>query len=566
MRRLAAATVATAAALVICGLGVSAGAATAPAGRAVSAARPAQSGGAGSSVTISNESGQTWTCGFNPYNLNVNYLSFGTVYEELLFINLLQNGKVTPWLASSYAWSNGNRTLTFTIRHGISWSDGKPFSAADVVFTFQLLRAHPALDVNADWSALTSVTEKGSDQVVFQFKSAAVPLLYVIADQTPIVSQHIWSKISNPVTYLDSHPVGTGPYVVNTCTPANIKYTRNPAYWQHGLPRISTIYYPSFTSNDPANAELANGTAQWGSQFIPNIQSYYLAKSKDFHIWFPPVTNVMIFINLKNPILSNLAVRRAMAYAINRPLVSRIGEYGYEPPANQANIVTPTYSGWLDTKLMSQYDYSYNPGKALSILEQAGYKMVGGVMEKGGQKLSFTMDNVGGFSDWVASAQIVTQELKAVGIQVTPSNLTSTTFDDQVFNGNFQLAYYAEAEIAGPAPYYAMRQLLYSANSAPIGKPASTNYERYSDPKTDALLNAYGATTSLATQKQITDELERVLLTDVPVIPTTEQVDWYQYDTANIGGWATPSDPYAQPAAYDYPDWGVMLLHLYPKK
>jgi peptide/nickel transport system substrate-binding protein len=52
----------------------------------------------------------------------------------------------------------------------------------------------------------------------------------------------------------------------------------------------------------------------------------------------------------------------------------------------------------------------------------------------------------------------------------------------------------------------------------------------------------------------------------VPFIPTTEEVDWYQYDSANIGGWATPANPYAQPAAYNYPDIGVMLLHLFPKK
>jgi peptide/nickel transport system substrate-binding protein len=69
----------------------------------------------------------------------------------------------------------------------------------------------------------------------------------------------------------------------------------------------------------------------------------------------------------------------------------------------------------------------------------------------------------------------------------------------------------------------------------------------------------------VATQHSIIDSLERVMLTDVPVIPVVEEVDWYQYDTASIGGWPTQQDPYAQPAAYDTPDLEVVLLHLYSK-
>src|SRR5262252_6958160 len=76
-------------------------------------------GGKTKAVTISNEQGTTWTCGFNPFNSDVNFLSAGTVYEELTFVNGLKSGQTTPWLASSYKWSNSNKTLTFTIRKGV---------------------------------------------------------------------------------------------------------------------------------------------------------------------------------------------------------------------------------------------------------------------------------------------------------------------------------------------------------------------------------------------------------------------------------------------------------------
>jgi peptide/nickel transport system substrate-binding protein len=530
---------------------------------ACGSSKKSSSSGGSTSVTISNEQGTTWTCGFNPFNASVNFLSFGTEYEELTYVDGLKSGKTTPWLAKSYAWSNGNKTLTFTIRDGVKWSDGKPFSAADVVYTFNLLKKNPALDLNANWSVLKSVTQNGN-KVVFNFKTAAVPYFYYIADQTPIVAQHIWTTIKNPTTYKDTKPVGTGPFTMSSCSPQVIKYKKNPSYWQSGKPTIDTVYYPAFTSNDPANQQLASGKAQWGSQFIPNINAYYLKKSPDNHYWFPPVVNVAVYINQTDPILKNLAVRQAMAYAIDRHKVSEIGEYGYEPPSNQTGIVTPTFSDWLDQGLAKKV--SYDPAKAEQILQQAGYKKVGGVYQTpDGKPLSFTMINIGGYSDWVASAQLVQEQLKAVGIKVTPENLSSQTYDNDVYNGHYQLAYDGN-QTAGPTPYYELRSLLYSKGSAPIGKSAGSDWERYSNPQTDKLIEQYAATSDPATQHQIVKQLEAVMVNEIPVIPVTEGVDWYQYNTKDLTGWVLKGDPYARPAAYVNPDWGVMLLHLKPKQ
>src|ERR1044072_9420556 len=87
------------------------------------------------SVTISNEQGTTWSWGVNPFNGDLNFLSFGPVYEELTFVNGLQSGKTTNWLAKSFAWSNGNKTLTVNIRPGAKWSDGKALTGGAVLFT-----------------------------------------------------------------------------------------------------------------------------------------------------------------------------------------------------------------------------------------------------------------------------------------------------------------------------------------------------------------------------------------------------------------------------------------------
>jgi peptide/nickel transport system substrate-binding protein len=175
------------------------------------------------------------------------------------------------------------------------------------------------------------------------------------------------------------------------------------------------------------------------------------------------------------------------------------------------------------------------------------------------------MINIGGYSDWVASAQLVQEQLKAVGIKVVPQNLSSQTYDNDVYTGHYQLAYDGN-QTAGPTPYYELRSLLYSKGSAPIGKTAGSDWERYSNPQVDQLIEQYAATSDSAKQHQIVKQLEAAMVNDIPVIPVTEGVDWYQYNTKDLSGWVTKGDPFARPAAYVNPDWGVMLLHLKSKQ
>jgi peptide/nickel transport system substrate-binding protein len=85
------------------------------------------SAASGPTLTLDNETGSTWACGFSPFNegLVTDGVNFGEIYEELVFVDNLESGKTTPWLASAYAWSNGDKTLTFTIRQAVKWSDGQ---------------------------------------------------------------------------------------------------------------------------------------------------------------------------------------------------------------------------------------------------------------------------------------------------------------------------------------------------------------------------------------------------------------------------------------------------------
>ncbi len=546
------------------------------------------SGGSSSGATtgkpliISDVTGANWNCQFNPLSTNWpegGPSETGVIYEPLMFVNALQTGSqanagIHPWLASSYSWNSNLTALTFTIRTGVKWNDGVAMTPADVAYSFNVLKQNGALDLQSLWKAeggpLTSVTTSGNT-VTLNFDAPSPTIFYLAAGRQPIIPEHIWSKIapSKMPTYPDTNPVGTGAYTVGSCSSTNLIYKANPHYWQPGKPSVKTVEWPAYLDNTTGNNCLINGQCQWGGQYIPNISQTYIAKNPSaYHNWAPSVSSVTVDINLglKNSPLDNVLVRQALALAIDRSQVGAIGETGSEAGAFQDGVAASFRSGgWVDQTQASSYfnDYAFNPTQAGKLLDQAGYsKMVGGVRENSaGQKLAFTLVNNGGYSDWVADGTVIIQQLGKVGIQVTARNESGNAWSSDMSLGHFELG--INDQTSGPGPYFEMRQWLFSGNTAPIGKSASTNFGRYSNPATDALFTQFSMTNDLTTQQSIVFKLEKVLLADVPYIPVLTAVSWDQYNSAQFSGWPTAANPYAQ-GQTAYPDWGWDLLNITP--
>jgi peptide/nickel transport system substrate-binding protein len=268
---------------------------------------------------------------------------------------------------------------------------------------------------------------------------------------------------------------------------------------------------------------------------------------------------VSLIPNLTNPLLGKLAVRQAMAYAINKATVARLGEGGEQQPANQTGVITPTFESWYDSSLPQP---AYDPAKAVQTLKSAGFtKGSDGIFhDSSGNRLAFTIKTISGYSDWDASLQIIAQQLKAAGIAVTVQDENTAPYGADLQAGHFQLAYAGSGGFGpspGPSPYYELRALLFS------GSIGTYNFARFKSASTDALFNQY-ATANQSQQVQIIHQVQKVMVDQIPFIPVTEGVDWFQYDTTNVGGWPTESNPYAQPSPYSVPDNGQVLAHLYP--
>src|SRR5947207_9807837 len=167
----------------------------------VSATNASSSGGSSAVLTVESSQQNAITQNFNPFIQSSAATLLGAtslVYEPLLQTNAIQPGQYYHWLATGYTWSNGGKSITFTIRPGVKWSNGTPMTAADVAFTFNMLKRYA--DVNTTGLAVKGVSTSGN-QVTITFPSPQYANLQNIAGQVYIVPESIWSKVGDPGKY-----------------------------------------------------------------------------------------------------------------------------------------------------------------------------------------------------------------------------------------------------------------------------------------------------------------------------------------------------------------------------
>ena len=501
---------------------------------------------------------------FNPYSSTSQAAGDGAIsliYEPLLQFNLLKTNAITPWLATSYSFSNGGRTLTFDIRKGVKFSDGTPMTSADVAFTYKMIISHPA--INTTGLDPTSVTAPTPTTVVLNFKKPEYTNLINYA-QIAVVPEHIWKSV-NPVTFTNTKPVGTGPYTLASFSSQSFTLKRNPGYWQRGEPKIEQLVYPGYDSN---SAALSNFTAaDWSGLFEPNVQKLYVdpAAPGSHHYWFAPIASNVLLPNLDKYPLNLVDVRKAISMAMNRQTINKDGEDGYEPAVSNLAGIIPTQANELDTSIPGMQP-TYNVGRAKSLLAAAGLKKgPGGFLESPtGKPIHLTLVVPSAFTDWVADTTPISQELRAVGLNVTVDSVAVSTWVSDMATGNFDLT--INGGSAGPTAYQEYNNWLNSAFSAPLGKTAASNYERFNSPAADADLAAYASTDNPAQQAKALDKLEAIMVDQLPVIPILYGVAWDEYSTASVTGWPDAANPYEAAAPYLRPGDEVIILHLRPAK
>jgi len=515
--------------------------------------------------------GQTNPDLFNPYfddNHGADYGAQGFLYETLYIVNLY-NGNEIPWLASSYAYNQALTTITFHLRPGIKWNDGQAFTSADVVFTFQLMQQHPALDQNGVLNYFKTVSAPDSSTVVFTLSSPDSTALFHLGGNVYIVPQHIWSSVSgDPAKFAnDSKPVGTGPYLLDSWNTNLVTYKANGSYWG-SKPAVKVIQVPSEKDNSTAITDMISGKLDWmGTGWNPNLDPGYLGKSPQNHEFFAPSNTVMLYLNLQKAPFSNLAFRKAVSAAIVRANLPT-GVAQYAKVADPTGVIVPTFKDWIT--LNAQFDDS---SKVNGYMTQAGFVKGsdGFYAYANGTPFSMTVNVPGPWSDWAQDVQNIVTDLNTAGIKAFANYQANyDPYFPDLQSGNYEAA--ISWTNSGPNPYYAYQALLASANSAAPGKPvAGTNFERWDkttsngySAQTDALLSRFEATSDAATQHQAIAGIEQIMVSQLPAIPLTVNVTWDEYTTTNWVGWPDTTSPYDYGSPYSMPDAENVILHLKP--
>jgi peptide/nickel transport system substrate-binding protein len=509
---------------------------------------------------------------FNPYSATSTGGPGGVtaqgLYNEPLFIWNILNPSQAPYdiLGTGYNWSNGGKTLTITTRSGVKWNDGQAFSAADVAFTFNMIRQNPGLDTDGT-PVPTSASAPNSTTAVLNFKAAEYANLFLIG-QAYIVPQHIWSKV-NPVTFADPNPVGTGPYMLDKFSPQGFTLKENPLYWNKSAVHVPEISYPSYSANFNVTAAQVSGQIDLAGNDIANVQNVYLGKSPDNHTWYSSspylsTNNVVgLFFNVTKAPLNDPAVRKAISYGINRQQLSTQGETGYElPETSTSGLLLPKDSSFLSPALANNLPAGGDSAKVTSILTADGWSKVGGKWTKGGKTISFSISDPINYTDYYLDAQAIAKQLNAIGFNVTVDGIGNpTVWQGDVTNGTFDTAIHWSNQ--GPSPFQIYDGNLDATLTAPVGKPAATNIGRWNDPATQSALAQYASSNSPSVQQSAITKLENIMTNDVPVAPLLYGAAWFEYSTRDYTGFPSSSNPFMNPTT-NSPYLEETILHLTP--
>ena len=501
--------------------------------------------------------------GWNPYNGHPNAGVLGLVYETLYFVNV-NDGSFTPMLATNYAWSNNNTTVTFTIRQNVKWNDNKPFTANDVVFTFNEMKQYPAADTNGVWSYLSSVTAPDANTVVMNFQKAYPPELVTIAGHIYIIPQHVFASVGDPTKYLTDKPVGTGPFNLTKYQPSLAVFDKNPSYWQADKVKVDQIQFPEYKDNSTLALALPKGDIDWAGYFSPTLKQDFVDKDPAHnHLFMDAINLYSICVNQRDPVVggaAGLPVRLALSYALDRNAIAAQATAGLEPPGSITGLVLPTAQGWLDPQF-ANLSASADTTAAQKYLTDAGFtKGADGIYQKGGKRLSLTLRSVDTYSDWNAAAQLIASQAKAVGIEIKNTTVGEDNYYTLRTDGKYDYQLMFCGMVGGPTPYYLYNQYL---NSNEIGS-GKFNFVAWNDPKTDQYLNQYASTTDPNAQKQAIMSVEQVFVQNQPFIPLWTGADYDEYSTAHFTGWPDQSNPYSSGSPNTAPDYEQVILHLQP--
>lgn len=377
---------------------------------------------------------------YGMYSRGPGYIRMSLLFDSLVWKD--SQGNIIPMLAEGWEYDENKNTYTFRLRDDVKWHDGQPFDASDVVFTFDYIKEHPWVWVDSDF--IKSVTQTGSYMVDIALSEKYAPFLNNIAGTLPILPEHIWKNIEEPLSCTEDNAlIGTGPFILKDYnnSEGSYLYEANPDYY-YGRVNVENIAFVK-VSEETTPAMLESGKIDAGS-IPPDVVEDL--KSKGFIIEEePPVWAAKLIINHQsNNLLKEKSFRHALAHAIDRKQIVEISQRGFAVEGS-AGLMPPANSFWYNEDI-PRYEFSIS--KARELIESLGWTGgEDGYYCKDGEPLVLELAVSQG--DFERDGQIIKENLEKAGIKINTVSYESKTLDSMIENWNFDLAISGHGGLGG---------------------------------------------------------------------------------------------------------------------
>ncbi len=418
------------------------------------------------------------------------------------------DGSPEPDLAESWTVAPDELSWTFKLRQGVTWHDGQPFTADDVVFTFQAI-ADPKLRTRqrSFYTDVDRVEKVDAHTVRFVLKKPLAPLLAYLGYQTGIVPKHLLDGVdmNKAAAFHKENPVGTGPFKFKEFVPAShVTLVANPDYFR-GPPALDAITFKILPNQNAQIAQLRTGEIDFVLIEPPNlplVQENAALKLNEA----PQFGHVYIALNNAHPLFSDPVVRRAMSHGLDKKsIVERV----LQGKGQLSTGPIPAVMGWpYDPEVPT---YPYDREKAQALLAEAGWQAGSdGVLQKDDQRFAFTMVVDKRNPTRVQIATIAQQFFKQLGMDV---KLQTLEWGDMIKNYWRPHKYEAMTfyQIYAPDP-----DLFGFFHSQYVDK--GRNLSRYANPEMGQLLAEARNVSDTAARKALYSKIQRILAEEAAMI------------------------------------------------
>lgn len=449
----------------------------------------------------------------NPYlhSLAASSAVFRFVFDSLYTVNL--NGEWEPALATRYRVSPDGLTWTFSLRPGVRWSDGQPFSSADVKFTWQLITTK---DVHVTYASgfdkIASVDTPGPLTVVFHLKEPYAPFRDQVVGSA-IMPVHVLGSLSGEQINrapFNSKPVGTGPfYVSEFATDDHVMLLPNPYYWKK-TPRLARLVVRIVPDQNTQVNLLRAGDLNLLN--VPAARLDEVARIPNVVIRrYLNATYALVQLD-EYEFLREVLVRQALDYATPKDSIIRNIMRGQAEPAVSDMVPNGPYAN------ANLHPRPYDPARARAMLLRDGFRAgPGGFLYKGEKRLEIPLWTISGRPPFVAAMELIAQSWRAIGVDTDTHAVSAAALFGQngpQWSGKDAALIFTWGQGVFPENKINWHSMFIPQDANSPGE----NDERYSNPEMDRLLDDADRTPDEAKRRALYTRIQELEWRDVPVI------------------------------------------------